>query len=73
MSFIRPVAVGDEVSIYGRIAKVGNSSIHVDVAAYRRRRLETVLFKVTAATFIMVAVGEDGKPRPLPPEEQGKG
>lgn len=68
MSFLHPVAVGDEVSIHATITKVGRTSIHVDVAAYRRQRHEAALRKVTEAMFVLVAIGDDGKPRPVPPE-----
>ena len=69
MSFLHPVAVGDEVSIHANITRVGRTSIHVDVAAYRRHRHEAALRKVTAAAFVLVAIGEDGRPRPVPQED----
>ena len=66
MSFLHPVAVGDEVSIHATITRVGRTSLHVDVAAYRRHRHEAALRKVTAAMFVLVAIGEDGRPREVP-------
>ncbi len=66
MSFLHPVAVGDEVSIHATITRVGRTSLHVDVAAYRRHRHEAALRKVTAAMFVLVAIGGDGRPREVP-------
>ncbi len=68
MSFLHPVAGGDEVSIHANITRVGRTSIHVDVAAYRRPRHEAALRKGTAAMFGLGAIGDDGRPRPVPQE-----
>lgn len=68
MSFISPVLVGDEVSLYARLVSTGRTSMHIAVEAWRRPRETSVFTKVTAATFSHVAVDEDRKPRTLPPE-----
>jgi acyl-CoA thioesterase YciA len=68
LSFLRPVAVGDEVSIYASIVGAGRTSIKVFVEAFRRHRDEETVHKVTEATFTFVAIGVDRKPRPLPLE-----
>ena len=68
--FKQPIFVGDIVSFYTRILKVGTTSITVDVEVFVQRnpaKLECV--KVTEAQLTYVAVGEDRKPRPVPPEE----
>ena len=68
--FKQPIFVGDIVSFYTKILKVGTTSITVDVEVFVQRnpaKLECV--KVTEATLTYVAVGEDRKPRPVPPEE----
>lgn len=67
MSFISPVFVGDEVSIYANITKTGNTSMAVDVVAFARRQYTEDFDKVTEATFTFVKLGPDRKPRPLPP------
>ena len=69
MSFHLPVFVGDEVSCYGRVIKVGRSSmtVHIESWAWRHRSGERV--KVTEGTFTYVAIGEDRKPRPVPPQQ----
>ena len=68
--FKQPIFVGDIVSFYTRIVKVGNTSITVEVEVYAQRDpAKPVCVKVTEATLTYVAVGEDRKPRPVPPED----
>jgi acyl-CoA thioesterase YciA len=68
MIFHRPVFVGDEVSLYCRIERVGRTSMTIRVEAWRRSRTDDISNKVTEATFTFVATDEDRKPRPVPPE-----
>jgi acyl-CoA thioesterase YciA len=65
MVFHEPVFVGDEVSLYCRIVRVGRTSIAVHVEAWRRSRTDQFRLKVTEATFTFVAVDEDRRPRPI--------
>jgi acyl-CoA thioesterase YciA len=68
--FKQPIFVGDVVSFYTRIAKVGNTSITVEVEVYAQRDpAKPTCVKVTEATLTYVAVGEDRKPRLVPAEE----
>ncbi len=67
MVFHRPVAVGDEVSVYGRLTKVGKTSMHVMVEAWRTSRRELALSLVTHATFVFVALNDAGMKMPVPP------
>ena len=72
--FKQPIFVGDVVSFYTRIIKVGTTSITVDVEVYVQRDPENpTCMKVTEATLTYVAVGDDRRPRPLPPEETNQG
>jgi acyl-CoA thioesterase YciA len=65
--FKHPVFVGDLLSFYADIVKVGNTSITVYVEVYaERNRLQADTVKVTEATLTYVATGEDRKPRPIP-------
>jgi acyl-CoA thioesterase YciA len=65
--FKQPVSVGDIVSFYARIIKVGRSSITVDVEVYAERNPEApVVVKVTEATLTYVAVSCSGVKRELP-------
>jgi acyl-CoA thioesterase YciA len=63
MVFHAPVKVGDEVSVYTEIERVGRTSITIAVEAYRRHRSEESATKVTEAKFTFVAIDDAGKPR----------
>ena len=68
--FKQPIFVGDVVSFYTRIVKVGTTSITVEVEVFAQRDpAKPVCVKVTEATLTYVAVGEDRKPRPVPTED----
>lgn len=68
--FKEPIFMGDIVSFYATILKVGRTSITVDVEVYAQRDpAKPVCVKVTEATLTYVAVGEDRKPRVVPPLE----
>jgi len=73
MSFHLPVFIGDEVSCYGRVVKVGHTSITVHVESWARRHRTDDRHKVTEGTFTFVAIGEDRKPRQVPPETDESG
>lgn len=65
--FKQPVFVGDLLSFYAEIVKVGTTSITVSVEVYaERQRLNREVVKVTEATLTYVATDESRKPRPLP-------
>jgi acyl-CoA thioesterase YciA len=67
--FKKPVFVGDLVSCYAGIVSEGRTSVKVKVEVYaqRMKRGETSVIKVTEATLTYVAIGEDRKPKQLPP------
>jgi acyl-CoA thioesterase YciA len=66
--FKHPVFVGDLLSFYVDIVKVGNTSITVNVEVYaERNRLQADTVKVTEATLTYVATDESRKPRQIPP------
>jgi acyl-CoA thioesterase YciA len=67
-TFKQPVLVGDVVTFFAEIVRVGRTSITVDVVVYAQRRPDRELtVKVTEATLTYVAVGADGRPREVPP------
>ena len=67
--FKQPVLVGDVVSFYAEIVKIGRTSITVDVAVYSQRDpAKPTCVRVTEATLTYVAVGDDRKPRVVPLE-----
>jgi acyl-CoA thioesterase YciA len=70
MVFHEPVFIGDEVSLYCMITRVGRTSMTVRVEAWRRSRICDTRSKVTEGTFTFVAVDENRKPRPVPPESE---
>lgn len=67
MTFHLPVFIGDEVSCYAEIVKIGRTSITVKIETWARRNLAGERVKVTEGTFTYVALGPDRKPRPVPP------
>ncbi len=69
MGFHLPVFVGDEVSVYAELVRVGRTSMTIEVEAWRRHRHEDVQHKVTQASFTFVAIDADRAPRAVPPIE----
>jgi acyl-CoA thioesterase YciA len=69
LSFLHPVKVGDVVCVYTDISKTGRTSVTVGVEAYVLRRNQGERVRVTAGQFVLVAVDDQGVPRPLPPPE----
>ncbi len=68
--FKEPIFMGDIVSFYAEIIKVGTTSITVDVQVYAQRDpAKPICVKVTEAVLTYVAIGEDRKPRVVPPVE----
>ena len=64
--FRQPVLIGDLVSFYAEIARVGRTSITVNVEVYAQRRFEQeITVKVTEATLTYVAVDSERRPRPV--------
>lgn len=65
--FKHPVFVGDVLTFYVDIIKVGKTSITVSVEVYaERNRLQAEIVKVTEAILTYVATDEKRKPRLLP-------
>jgi len=69
MVFHQPVSVGDEVSIYARVIRVGRTSIRVHVEAWKRPRASPNSSRVTEGVFTYVAIDAERKPRLLPGTE----
>jgi acyl-CoA thioesterase YciA len=66
MTFIAPVKVGDILCVYTKVERVGTTSITVAIEAWARRNRIANRVKVTHGRFVYVALGEDGKKRPIP-------
>jgi acyl-CoA thioesterase YciA len=74
LTFKKPVLVGDVVSFYADVVRVGNTSITVTVDVYAERRLEArECVKVTEATLTYVAMDDNRRPRLVPPKETATG
>ncbi len=68
--FHQPVYVGDLISCYAEIVKVGNTSITVDVQVYAERNRIEKPVKVTEAVLTYVAIDENRKPTPVDKPKQ---
>ncbi len=65
--FKQPVSVGDLVSFYARITRIGNTSITVHVEVFAERNPANLqVVKVTEANLTYVAIDGAGKPRAVP-------
>ena len=64
--FLRPVHVGDLISCYTELVKIGRTSITIDVDVWARRGMPIRHQRVTKARFVMVAVDKGGRPREVP-------
>jgi acyl-CoA thioesterase YciA len=65
MRFHLPVFVGDQVSCYGSVLRVGRTSIAVAVETWVQRRDAHERIKVTEGVFTYVAIDKDRRPRPV--------
>ncbi len=71
MSFLNPVQVGDEVSVWAELLGVGRTSLRFRVSAWRRPRDADDHTRVTEAVFTYVALDASGRPRPVGKENPG--
>lgn len=65
IDFLRPVKVGDEVSVYTRLDRIGRSSMGIAVDAWTRDRNGEAVTRVAEAMITFVAIDEAGRPRPI--------
>jgi len=70
MTFHRPVFVGDTVSVYTRIERVGRTSITVHMETWACRGIGGAPIQVTEGQFTYVAIDEEGRPRVVPPLQE---
>ena len=70
MTFHKPVLIGDEVSCFAKVERVGRTSLRVRVESWvRRLHSDTVeTMKVTEGVFTYVAIDTARRPRSVPPE-----
>ena len=68
--FKQPVRVGDMLSFYSKVVRIGKTSITVKVEVYAERlAAQRRYIKVTEAQLTYVAIDSQGRPRPVPPAE----
>ena len=65
MNFRKPVYVGDLVSVYATLVRVGRTSITVRLEAWVTRRKESQLILVTDGHFTYVSIDDAGQPQPI--------
>lgn len=65
MSFHQPVFVGDEVSCYCTVERIGRTSITIKIESWARTRIADSARKVTEGKFTYVAIGDDRRPIPI--------
>lgn len=63
MRFNQPIRVGDIVSIYAEVVRVGRTSVAVQMETLVTRRLDPQEIRVTEGVFTYVAIDDEGRPR----------
>lgn len=71
MAFLKPVHVGDLVSLYATLLGEGRTSMRIGVEVWITRQPEGAETKVTEARFVFVAVDGAGQKRALPAAKTG--
>jgi acyl-CoA thioesterase YciA len=65
INFRKPVYVGDLVSVYGKLVRIGRTSITVHLEAWVVRRKEMKSILVTDGNFTYVSIDEQGRPQEI--------
>jgi acyl-CoA thioesterase YciA len=65
VTFDAPIFVGDEVSVYAEIEKIGNTSVTINIYVTIRRKNQSEELHAVKGTFVMVALDENRRPRPV--------
>nr|WP_151711043.1 acyl-CoA thioesterase [Acinetobacter brisouii] len=72
MTFLVPVKVGDVVSCYTKILKVGNTSIQMQIEVWDSHDTSREAKRITQGIFTFVAVDAEGHKRQIPEEAKQK-
>ena len=65
--FKQPVSIGDLLSFYAKVERIGRTSVTVHVEVYAERNPANLhVVKVTEANLTYVAIDREGQPRPIP-------
>lgn len=65
MTFLKPVYVGDVVSCYTQLLKIGRTSMQYKIEVWTLTPLKSEDVKVAEGTFTYVAIDDEGKPHPV--------
>lgn len=66
MTFLKPVLIGDLISLYADVQSIRRTSITVEISAYAQRNpLAPECLLISKACLVYVAVNEQGQPRPV--------
>lgn len=65
MKFLAPVNVGDLVTAFGKIERIGTTSMAIKITVVAERSGLEGAIKVTEGVFTYVAIDETGRPRPV--------
>ena len=65
VTFDAPIFVGDEVSVFAELEKIGNTSLTLNVYVTIRRKERSEEMHAVKGTFVMVALDENRRPRPI--------
>jgi acyl-CoA thioesterase YciA len=65
VTFDAPIYVGDEVSVYAEVDKIGNTSATLNIYVTIIRKAQHEEINAVKGTFIMVALDENRRPRPI--------
>jgi acyl-CoA hydrolase len=72
INFKVPIKQGEMAELVARVERVGRTSLRVRVEVNREDPLDGSRELCTVGYFTMVALGEDGRPKPVPPENDAE-
>jgi acyl-CoA thioesterase YciA len=67
VTFVRPVAVGDTVSCYARLHRIGRTSMRIELEVWVERFTDSSHTQVAGGVFTYVAIDAAGKPKAIKP------
>lgn len=65
MSFVAPVNVGDTVTCYASLLKIGRTSMKIAVESWVQRHSDSSVLRVTEGIYTYVAIDAHGRPQPV--------
>ncbi len=73
LRFVAPLRVGEDFKVFGTVARVGRTSMHLMLEAWACDPREPVQKKIVEAVFVVVAVDSEGRPREVPAASDAAG